>query len=163
MTSCNLTAKESGQKCVCVNNDDFTVLVSEGSRLHVYCEHVYCVAIAFKMTERVEQRICIRFGINLEHSSTEIIQMTQKATAMGNCDWQLHRDNATTHASRLMQFSCKTSNHPGDSAPYSPDLAPCDFWLFPKLKSPLKGKGFQTVIETQENMIGQLMAIGRTV
>ena len=25
-------------------------------------------------------------------------------------------------------------------APYSPDLAPCDFWLFPKLKSPSKGK-----------------------
>ncbi|EFN78651.1 hypothetical protein EAI_17449, partial [Harpegnathos saltator] len=22
----------------------------------------------------------------------------------------------------------------------SPDLAPCDFWLFPKLKYPLKGK-----------------------
>jgi hypothetical protein len=22
--------------------------------------------------------------------------------------------------------------------PYSPDLTPCDFWLFPKLKSPLK-------------------------
>jgi len=24
--------------------------------------------------------------------------------------------------------------------PYSPDLAPYDFWLFPKLKSPLKGR-----------------------
>jgi hypothetical protein len=23
--------------------------------------------------------------------------------------------------------------------PYSPDLNPCNFWLFPKLKSPLKG------------------------
>ena len=26
--------------------------------------------------------------------------------------------------------------------PYSPDLLPCHFWLFPKLKSPLKGKRF---------------------
>ena len=42
---------------------------------------------------------------------------------------------------------------------YSPDLAPCDFWLFPKLKSPLKGKRFQTVDEIQENMTEQLMAI----
>ena len=41
----------------------------------------------------------------------------------------------------------------------SPDLAPCDFWLFPKLKSPLKGKRFQNTDETQENMMGQLMAI----
>ena len=48
-------------------------------------------------------------------------------------------------------------------SPYSPDLVPCDFWLFPKLKSPLKGKRFQTVDEIQENMTGQLMAIGRTM
>ena len=48
-------------------------------------EHVYCVAFAFKkMTERVEQRICIDFCIKLEHSSMETIQMIQKATALGN-------------------------------------------------------------------------------
>ncbi|KAL4126402.1 hypothetical protein QTP88_010624 [Uroleucon formosanum] len=29
--------------------------------------------------------------------------------------------------------------------PYSPDLAPCDFWLFPKLKSALKGTHFESV------------------
>jgi len=26
--------------------------------------------------------------------------------------------------------------------PYSPDLAPCEFWLFLKLNSPLKGRRF---------------------
>ena len=31
---CNLTAKESGLECACVNNEDFTVLVSEGSKHH---------------------------------------------------------------------------------------------------------------------------------
>ena len=41
-----------------------------------------------------------------------------------------------------------------------PDLAPCDLWLFPKLKSPLKGKTFQIVNEIQENSMGQLMAVG---
>ena len=46
---------------------------------------------------------------------------------------------------------------------YSPDFAPCNFWLFPKLKSPLKGKRFQTVDEIQENMTGQLMVTRRTV
>ena len=40
--------------------------------------------------------------------------------------------------------------------PYIPDLVPCDFWLFPKLKSPLKGKRFQTIDEIQENTTGQL-------
>ena len=44
---------------------------------------VYCVAIAFKMTEQVEQQIYIRFYIKLEHSSVETIGMIQKAAAMG--------------------------------------------------------------------------------
>ena len=46
---------------------------------------------------------------------------------------------------------------------YSPDLVPCDFWFFPKLKSPLKGKRFQAIDEIQQNTIWQLMVIGRTV
>ena len=35
----------------------------------LWSEHAYCVAIAFKMTETEEQRICIQFCIKLEHSS----------------------------------------------------------------------------------------------
>ena len=46
---------------------------------------------------------------------------------------------------------------------YSPDVVPCDFWLFLKLKLPLKGNRFQTISEIQENTTGQLMATGRTV
>ena len=78
-------------------------------------------------------------------------------------DWQLHHDNTPAHASCLKQFFGKTSNHPGDSALLRSDLVPCDFWRFPRLKSPLKGKRFQTIDEIQENIMGQLMAIGRTV
>ena len=47
-------------------------------------ERVYCVSVAFKMTECAEQRIGIKFCVKLERSSTETIWMTQKATAMGN-------------------------------------------------------------------------------
>ena len=57
----------------------------------------------------------------------------------------------------------ETSNHSCNSPPYSSGLVPCDFWLFPKLKSPSKGNRFQTINEIQENMTGQLMATGRTV
>ena len=75
-------------------------------------------------------------------------------------DWQLHHDNVPAHA----EFFGKASSHPGDSAPpYSPDLVSCNFWLFPKLKSPLKGKRFQTIGEIQEDMMRQLMGIRRTV
>jgi hypothetical protein len=43
--------------------------------------------------------------------------------------------------------------------PYSPDLAPVDFFLFPKLKSSLKGHRFQGVKETEENLLRDLRAI----
>jgi hypothetical protein len=32
---------------------------------------------------------------------------------------------------------------------YSPDLSPCDFALFPKLKMKLKGRRFETVSDIQ--------------
>jgi hypothetical protein len=34
-------------------------------------------------------------------------------------------------------------------APYSPDLAPCDFFLFPKMKLKLEGRRFDTIEEIQ--------------
>ena len=51
------------------------------------------------------------------------------------------------------------SNQP----PYIPHLAPCDFWLFPKLKPPLKGNRLQPINAIQENTTEQLMVIGRPV
>ena len=79
-------------------------------------------------------------------------------------DWQLHHYNTPTHVSHLMQsFLVKHQITQVTRPPYSPDLTPCSFWLFLKLKSLLKGKRFQTISEIQENTMGQLMAIGRTV
>jgi transposase len=46
--------------------------------------------------------------------------------------------------------------------PYSPDLAPADFFLFPKLKTTLKGRRFQTIEEIQENAIKELHAITKS-
>jgi len=39
-----------------------------------------------------------------------------------------------------------------DHPPYSPDLAPCDFWLFPKLKNALKGQRFADLSDIQHNV-----------
>jgi ribosomal protein L11 methylase PrmA len=43
--------------------------------------------------------------------------------------------------------------------PYSPDLAPSDFFLFLKLKTTLKVSLFQTIEQIQENVIRELCAI----
>jgi histone-lysine N-methyltransferase SETMAR len=57
----------------------------------------------------------------------------------------LHHDNAPAHTAHLTlsfleESSVQLMSHP----PYSPDLAPCDFWLFPKLKERLRGRRFES-------------------
>ena len=61
--------------------------------------------------------------------------------------WHFQRDNAPVHNSILVtdylsKMGIKTVPHP----PYSPDLAPCNFWLFPKLR----GCRYETIEEMKE-------------
>ena len=57
-------------------------------------------------------------------------------------DWLLHHDNAPAHSSNLVQqFLMKHKIVQLRQPPYSPDLAPCDFLMFPKLKTALKKSG----------------------
>ena len=91
-----------------------------------------------------------RIYVKTEHSSGKTIQMIQKSAAMGNGDWQLHHDDMPSHAPHFVQsFLAKHQIAQGTQPPYSPDSVPCDFWLFPELKSPLKGKRFETMDEGQ--------------
>ncbi|GBL68784.1 hypothetical protein AVEN_147561-1 [Araneus ventricosus] len=46
--------------------------------------------------------------------------------------------------------------------PYSPDLSPSDFWLFPKIKMGLKGNHFDTVEDIKINATVELRKINRT-
>ena len=59
---------------------------------------------------------------------------------------KLLHDNAPAHKSATVQEYLKESrldvlDHP----PYSPDLSPCDFWLFPRLKEILAGHRFESL------------------
>ena len=47
--------------------------------------------------------------------------------------------------------------------PYSLDLAPPDFWLFPKLKTPMKGKCYATIEEIKERLKQELLAIPKSM
>jgi len=56
--------------------------------------------------------------------------------------------NARPHASGavseiLQKYGWQVLPHP----PYSPDMSPSAFDLFPKLKKPLRGKGFRSIEE----------------
>ena len=63
-----------------------------------------------------------------------------------NGSWILHQDNAPAHnALSVKTFLAKHKIPVMEHPPYSPDLAPCDFFLFPKVKSALKGTRFESV------------------
>ena len=64
--------------------------------------------------------------------------------------WHFHQDNTPVHNSIfvtdcLTKMGIKTVPHP----PYSPNLAPCDFWLFPKLR----GCRYETLIEEMKEAV----------
>ena len=65
----------------------------------------------------------------------------KRPEAWTNKTWMLHHDNAPAHASLLIhEFLAKQDTIVVPQPPYSPDLAPADIFLFPKLKSTLKGR-----------------------
>ena len=71
----------------------------------------------------------------------------KKPAVFKSGQWHFHQDNAPVHNSTLVtdyltKMCIKTVPYP----PYSPVLAPCDFWLFPKLR----GCRFETIEEMKE-------------
>ena len=72
-------------------------------------------------------------------------------------DWFFHHDIAP--ALRTREFLAKHSITVLPHPLYSPDLAPCDFFLFPMLKRPLKGRIFETIPEIKANATKELKGI----
>ena len=84
---------------------------------------------------------------------TEINYQREKAGVRGIL---LHHDNASSHTAlrtreSLEDSGLRTLPHP----PYSPDLAPCDFWLFPTIKNELRGRRFSS----NEELVGALFKV----
>ena len=73
----------------------------------------------------------------------------QEEIPLESGQWHFHHDNAPGHNSilatdYLTKMSIKTVPYP----PYSPDLVPCDFWLFPKLR----GCRYETTEEMKKDV-----------
>ena len=71
----------------------------------------------------------------------------EEASTIKSGQWHFHSDNAPVHNSILVtdyltKMSIKTVPH----RPYSPGLASCDFWLFPKHR----GCRYETIEEMKE-------------
>ena len=77
---------------------------------------------------------CVRFFL------FSLLELT-KCWCIATQVFHLLHDNAPAHKSTvvtnyLQEINLKVIEHP----PYSPNLAPCDIWLFPELKEMLAGR-----------------------
>ena len=64
----------------------------------------------------------------------------------------LLHDNAPAHCAICVQFLAQSGVTVLDHPTYSPDLAPADFFLLPRLKSSMKGARFADVVTIQERV-----------
>jgi hypothetical protein len=79
-----------------------------------------------------------------------ITQATHPQNQARRNTFLLHRDKARPHCSAQTQDAMTSLKftvvpHP----PYSPDLAPSDFWFFPNLNETLKGQHFVSDAEVE--------------
>jgi transposase len=71
--------------------------------------------------------------------------------------WILHHDSAPAHTTLFVrEFLASKQITVLEHPPYSPDLAPSDFFLFLKIKEILKGRHFDDI---RSNMTAVLKAI----
>ena len=73
--------------------------------------------------------------VNKEYYAEVLREFRKRPALFKSGQWHFQQDNAPVHKSTLVtdyltKMGIKTVPQP----PYSPDLAPCDFCLFPKLK-----------------------------
>ena len=74
--------------------------------------------------------------------------------------WLLHHDNAPAHiALSIRQFLAEKNIAVLEQPPYSPDLALCNFVLFPKLDGIIKGTHFEGVEAIKEAVMTELRGI----
>jgi len=77
----------------------------------------------------------------------------RKRPALRRNGWILHQDKAPAHnALSVKQFLVNKNITVFEHPPSSPYFAPCDFYLFPKIKSVLKGTHFVSVEDVKAKM-----------
>ena len=89
-----------------------------------------------------------------------IQDIEQKRPTTGVKDVLLHHDNASLHKAKIVKDYSEEQElqvllHP----PYSPDLAPCDFWPFPTLNERLAGRKFYRVQDLAKTVFSELRSI----
>ncbi|CAK9833055.1 Mariner Mos1 transposase [Anthophora retusa] len=106
------------------------------------------------------RRLTIRDLSDTVGISNGSVNTKKRSELWRNNSWFLHHDNAPSHTALVIRDHLgKNSTHIVPQPAYSFDLAPCDFWLFSKLKRPLRRHRFETIDEIQRESLRALKAI----
>ncbi|KAJ4426506.1 hypothetical protein ANN_27320, partial [Periplaneta americana] len=114
-----------------------------------------------QVRSKIKVMLTVFFDVRgiVHHEYASEGQTVTKEHVDGN-NWHLHHDNAPAHSSQLIHtFLAKHGITTVRQPPYSPEMAPCDFWLFPKLKTLLKGSRFESREEIMRNATTELNTI----
>ena len=85
------------------------------------------------------------------------VARVQPGTAL---TWMLHHDNAPClTAVSINEFLAERNIPVFPQPPFSPDLSPCDFFLFSRLKNHFKWRHFGTLDNIQKSVTDELKGI----
>ena len=111
---------------------------SGGSRLHWVSMCTVWLSKS-KWLSKYSNESVSNFVLSLKIPLWNLLGWFRRLHLWASDDWQLHNDNRLAHASHLVQsFLAKHQITHVTQPLYSPDLVPCDFWLFPKTKMTLE-------------------------
>ena len=124
---------------------------TDGQRSVLHEGKLYCLLINNSHTENkisytdsitVLTR-CLHILLNIQVLKRDFLRAMRKKRAEYLPSIIFHHDNAPSHRAAstktaIQQLGFEVLDHP----PYSPDLSPCDFFLFPVMKSYLRGTHF---------------------
>ena len=114
---------------------------------------MFCI---FFSAEGIVARVVVPKGITVTgslYADNILPEVFSAFKEMSGRDVMLHHDNAAPHTAQTVEA------RKGCYSPYSPDLAPCDFFLFPKIKRELKNKKYDKV----ENLARAVQAITSSI
>ena len=103
--------------------------------------------VAIKVPVKKGKSITGKYYKDVELKKLKKYQKRRPATGLKHV--RLLHDNAPAHTSAVVTAFLKKEKvtvlpHTHPHPPYSPDLAPCDFFLFPKLKAFLAGRKYHS-------------------
>jgi histone-lysine N-methyltransferase SETMAR len=93
---------------------------------------------------------------------TPLLKRLRETHPRGLLPFRLHFDNSPVHKSKLVtaflrRHKLESLAHP----PYSPDLSPCDYFMFGDLKQWLRGKRFADESEAAEKVEKYLTSLDK--